>query len=46
MWLADTVWSTDGQIKLSDFELVVHYLSQMKLISKEEAINWEQKLFQ
>ena len=46
MWLADTEWSTDSQIKLSDFELVVHYLSQMKLISKEEAINWEQKLFQ
>jgi len=45
MWLADTEWSTDGQIKPSDFELVVHYLSQMKLISKEEAINWEQKLF-
>ena len=45
MWLADTEWSNDGQIKLSDFELVVHYLEQMKLISKEEAINWEQKLF-
>jgi hypothetical protein len=45
MWLADTEWSTDGQIKLSDFELVVQYLKQMKLISEEEAIEWEQKLF-
>ena len=45
MWLSDTEWSTDGQIKLSDFELVVQYLKQMKLISEEEASNWEQKLF-
>jgi hypothetical protein len=43
--LSDTEWSTDGQIKLSDFELVIHYLNQMKLISKEETVNWEQKLF-
>lgn len=45
MWLSDTEWSTDGQIKLSDVELVVQYLKQMKLISEEEASNWEQKLF-
>jgi sulfonate transport system substrate-binding protein len=45
MWLSDTEWSTDGQIKLSDFELVVQYLKQMKLISEEESIEWEQKLF-
>jgi hypothetical protein len=25
--------------------LVIHYLNEMKLISKEEAVNWEQKLF-
>ena len=44
-WLSETDWNYNNALDLSDFERVVHYLKEMKMIQEEEALDWENKLF-
>ena len=44
-WLSETDWNYNNALDLSDFERVVHYLKEMKIIQEEEALDWQNKLF-
>ncbi|MEN9698952.1 MAG: hypothetical protein RLZZ301_150 [Bacteroidota bacterium] len=44
-WLNKTHWAVQKSTHSADFETVVSTLIQLKLLSKEEAENWEQRLF-
>lgn len=44
-WLSETDWNYNNALDLSDFDRVVQYLKEMKMIEEEEALNWENKLF-
>ncbi len=45
IWLSETDWNYNNALDLSDFERVVHYLKEMKIIQEEEALDWQNKLF-
>jgi hypothetical protein len=44
MWLADTEWNNQEGIRKDELEGVVNTLTQLSLISKEQAEGWEGKL--
>ncbi len=44
-WLIETDWNYDSAPLLNEFEKTVNYLEKLNLITKEQSVNWQQKLF-
>lgn len=44
-WLRETEWNYTSEKHLKEFEKTVNYLEKLNLITKEQAKNWEKKLF-
>ncbi len=44
-WLIETDWNYDSEPFMNEFEKTVNYLEKLNLITKDQALDWQKKLF-